>query len=771
MIPIPNFKLIAIIPLSECDNTFSKALDPGKVYQFHSEYNIQLDSKGNSVAFVLKDPNKGTPTDLYRLANGIQLTVSAIVGKNGTGKSSLMEMFYRAIYYLGVRTNFGTKRLLSTSVEKLEAHLKWLKNELHHLLTETGLPYDKYLVDQNPKDNFTPEMDQSLYLLQMVRRHQLTFDIKRAEEFKSLHRIIAAELNSKIIDTLRDINVQEEHEEKMEQKFHVSIIYETEEGIFELKCAHGKVSQTKFLPDGIPEDGQIPQFDLEKFFYTVSLNYSHHGLNAVSLGKWVNKLFHKNDAYITPLVLNPMRDDGNVDINKELRLSRERLASNILYELLHQEKSLQLDKYSLSKFMFSIKKNGPSTNHDSVVDPKTDEVFHWDLIQTKYGIKKEMLKRPNGQLALEYLSRKLTKILRNYTFLMEDPTEDEDPLKEYLDQDNSHVTRKIRQTVNYLKADVKVIHEIWSTIENPDPAFVHVPTEQLISYMKSFKLDFGEIPASKLIEYAFPGFFDVDFEFNFQDNPIRLSAMSSGEQQLIFNSNAILYHLYNIQSVAQNNTSAKANKRPRYRYVNIILDEMELYYHPEMQRRLVSDLLRDLNKLSPDMGIQGIHVSILTHSPFILSDIPVQSTLHLRNATDKARMYGHQSFGANIHEILRKDFFLNDGFMGEHAKREISLVIDSLKAHQYIPKDIMGGKTKLMINKRKKYAKDLFFDVDFLAHGILSKEQCENRVAIIGEPVLYQTLMELYQQAFGKEAQDFIQDQINFLQRLKNNKL
>jgi len=758
------FKLIAIIPLAKCDTLYTKTLEAGKPYRLHHEYQIQMDEKKSMVKSVKVDPKKAAPENLYRLSNGIGLSFSAIVGKNGTGKSTLMELFYRAIYFIGVQNKFGTKYLLSSSVQKLEGHLRWLQGELHYLLTAANMSYKGYHVPKNAPEKFEAPEDFSLYLLEVVRRHQLRFGIDRAKDFSALPRIIAAELNSHIADSSAELIEEKKREKQMEKGFRVSILYQIGTQVRELLCNDGKVSQSQFLPDGERDTQWNGDFDLEEFFYTISLNYSHHGLNAKHTGRWINKLFHKNDAYITPLVLNPMREDGNVDINKELQLSKERLATTILYELIHKGNSLQLDKYEISSFRFTRKANAKT-------DPerKGAKVQHWELIKEKYGVEESMANnRPNGVAALEYLSAKISKVSSGYNFLIEE-LEGEKDLSGFLEKDKSHVTRKIRQTANYLKAEPGLLDTIWKTDDNNDPDYVELSPEKVKAYMSGFINDLQTIEASQLIEYAFPAIFDVDFEFTYQDKPIMLSDMSSGEQQLIFNSNAILYHLYNIQSVAQSGQSRNKaeRKRPEYGYVNIILDEMELYYHPEMQRRYVDDMVRDLNKLNSNSAIKGLHVCILTHSPFVLSDIPSNSTLHLLAAADQESRYGHKSFGANIHELLRKDFFLSNGFMGEHAKKQIGLLIDSLQAHQNIPAELIRGNTQPIIDERISFAKALGLPEAFLRDGILTRPQCEALIDIIGEPVLYQSLMELFTLAFPKSSQGFIQSQIDFLNQLK----
>jgi len=276
--------------------------------------------------------------------------------------------------------------------------------------------------------------------MKFLRRHRLTFNTDRVDDLGGLGKVIAAELKSKISDLDAALRAENEDELEMVKGFHVSIIYDTGSEIWELRCANGAVSHIPFDANGQPVELTDPIFDLQKFFYTIVFNYAHHGLNALSLGRWINKLFHKNDAYFTPLVLNPMREDGKIDINKEIRLSKERLATTILYDLARSGSSLQLGKYEVSKFLLGIKKSIPNGGKD-LIDPKADEVFHLQLINDKYGIEKNAVNRPNSQKALEYLSGKLTKVSNSYDFLMDSNNGEEKGLSDFLDRDQSHVTR------------------------------------------------------------------------------------------------------------------------------------------------------------------------------------------------------------------------------------------------------------------------------------------------------------------------------------------
>lgn len=64
------------------------------------------------------------------------------------------------------------------------------------------------------------------------------------------------------------------------------------------------------------------------------INYSLYAYNSEILKgecsnskSWIDGLFHKNDGYQTPVVITPMRISGNIDVNKEEYLSRQRLLS------------------------------------------------------------------------------------------------------------------------------------------------------------------------------------------------------------------------------------------------------------------------------------------------------------------------------------------------------------------------------------------------------------------------------------------------------------
>ncbi|MEP6929669.1 MAG: AAA family ATPase [Flavobacterium sp.] len=398
------------------------------------------------------------------------------------------------------------------------------------------------------------------------------------------------------------------------------------------------------------------------------------------MGLWISKLFHKNDAYRTPVVINPMRTEGNFNINDELELSRERLISTLAYDFIQNPKNKNklLDKYNVSKYIFTPKDQRGETHWSDIAD---------NILIEKSGLKTIPLDFPYRNIAMSYLAKKIRKIGKNYEFLFEKENDKNTALEKYLKEDETHVTRKLVQTINYLKLANNSAHkEIWGKTKDNEP--VELEPADLKKYVELFGDEVENVAPEDIIKFVLPGFFNIDFEFKEDNgNAIKLSELSSGEQQSIFNVNAILYHLYNIQSVhpknVKDNKSSNNLSRPIYSNVNIVLDEVELYYHPEMQRGLVQTMMKSFENLKSSRGIKAINVCILTHSPFILSDVPAVNVLQLERDSkgfSKVRRNENESFAANINDLLADNFFLNETLVGDFAAQQIKDLIKRIKS-------------------------------------------------------------------------------------------
>ncbi len=148
-----------------------------------------------------------------------------------------------------------------------------------------------------------------------------------------------------------------------------------------------------------------------------------------------------------------------------------------------------------------------------------------------------------------------------------------------------------------------------------------------------------------------------------ENEPIPLSQLSTGEKQFLHVMSTIIYHVDNLRSV-------KSPNRMRYRKVNIMLDEAEMCFHPELQCKFIKKIM-DYIAGTRHNTYMTFNIIIVTHSPFILSDIPQCNILYLNEGIpdiqDKIN-----PFAANVNDILHQSFFMRDGFIGEFAKKKIS---------------------------------------------------------------------------------------------------
>lgn len=202
------------------------------------------------------------------------------------------------------------------------------------------------------------------------------------------------------------------------------------------------------------------------------------------------------------------------------------------------------------------------------------------------------------------------------------------------------------------------------------------------------------------------------------DETIEFSRLSSGEKQFAISVSTLLFHALNITPIE--------GVRPKYRNINLVFDEMELCFHPEYQRTFLSRFLDILAKLNLKNQTK-YNILMVTHSPFILSDIPQSNIMYL----SKGKMCNDEikinPFAANVNEILSQSFFLENGFMGEFAQRKINKLLNYLKS-------------------------------EYLTQGNLNKETVLSDISKIGDPLLSEALLELYRKKFKKDSTQLLID-------------
>lgn len=110
----------------------------------------------------------------------------------------------------------------------------------------------------------------------------------------------------------------------------------------------------------------------------------------------------------------------------------------------------------------------------------------------------------------------------------------------------------------------------------------------------------------------------------------------------------------------------------------LFLDEVETTLHPDMQRRLVAGIIDFCERFLPD---NHVHIIFATHSPQLLSDIPKGNVILLKRSDDDKRSIAEMTgntFGANVYDLLKDAFFMENGAVGEFATRKIGDLLSSL---------------------------------------------------------------------------------------------
>jgi len=430
------------------------------------------------------------------------------------------------------------------------------------------------------------------------------------------------------------------------------------------------------------------------FFYTIAVNYSLHGLNEVNSGKYISRLFHKNDGYQTPVVINPFRNKGTIEVGGELHFAQTRLLTNLLLNIANEGEIVPGKRVTGIKFLIDRVKFRRYEGHEMTKvieelekrnDLSLSEIFDmvyfaFTNVAPEHNVIKEKTWR---NYAMRYVIRKMIRIAQNYPeyhkFYEPSPIENVPGLKDikkYIDKlkkDHSHVTLKLRQALNFYRYDPLRADKEGVTIE---PDHVYIRNDIFVERLKSYADRNPERDPAEFISAA-----PFTPRFVLEDG-IEFHTLSSGEQQYIHSIQAVVYHILNVNSVFNSNSP----KSKTYECINIILDEIELYFHPEFQRRFVKDLLEYIGRLQVP-HIRGINLLFLTHSPFILSDIPATNVLRLKNGTVETEQ--PLTFAGNIHQMLASSFFMDatTGEVARHHYNEIITFYQAARSAEQVKKD------------------------------------------------------------------------------------
>ena len=416
------------------------------------------------------------------------------------------------------------------------------------------------------------------------------------------------------------------------------------------------------------------------FSMTNSIDKSIHKLN--------NGIYHEN----TIIYNRPNKDENIID----LKLEERQDIKNIIHLINEKSTPFKSDFFKPDKFFISFN------------DQKLYKGFSPESVNIMSLIE-SFEKDKNFIMLLKFTNLLyLVQLTNEYHKYMGTPKLGEElDLNEITEQEIDEFIKNI----DYKRYRIYILHELEqisqtneiSRIEELNRAFqffgfLHSFEDFIISYVGEFEINIKEFIKKDFID-KMPNYFEFDFV---SEENIRFNNLSTGEQDS-------LKIFYSIKDLIRKRDYLTDN-------YYILLDEIGNSLHPNWQKKLINDLIL-LFDLYKD---KTFHLIMTTHSPFILSDLPKENVIFLKDGKQIDALEKKQTFGANIHTLLSDGFFMDGGLMGEFAKSKINDVIKYLKREESI---------------------------------IQSDKEAKNIIDIIGEPILKNTLMTMYdEKIYSKES-------------------
>ena len=506
---------------------------------------------------------------------------------------------------------------------------------------------------------------------------------------------------------------------------------------------------------------------LSDLFYTIVVNYSSYSYNTndyfpehiedEELDKdetrdsvteeercWLCGIFHKNDGYQMPIVLNPFRANGQIDYNNEIDLLQTRI-----YLLAISNNSPLASIYKDKKpksFVFDILTDFSPTGTHLFTSIKTRlEMYYlhyisdWrhadehamDILGKRIvevwskcvglNLNKCCKSKDEGSIrrTLNYIVYKTIKISLTYAKYkryqedvknVEEELNGESGIEAYIKQlylDNTHITLKIKRAIAWL------IFAHYSTTMTKDkqgerwvtdseiPIFLFAKRVEDRLKNKSRYINganknvmakrYPDLPLHEwTVEELLPApSFRSDLRFSLLDEKgdntgkvVSMRSFSSGEKHIAGSLFTALYHIYNLYTLWGESENKKQGIK--YRFINLVFDEIELYFHPKYQTAFLKKLLDGINAMNVGDKIKGINIIISTHSPFVLSDIPNQNILCLESGVPKPWSSSCNTFCANVYDILNSGFFM-EKFVGDFAESKYHELIDRIEKYGDVP--------------------------------------------------------------------------------------
>lgn len=780
--------LLALRILPGCANYIRKCLSPDIFYYLNSDFEISCENNEEQIKLRRTDlPPIGSSFFCYDSINTPTINIAAIVGKNGDGKSSIIEVIIRLINNLANRRGLDPAEN-TLLVDKVCAELFYNINGVFYKLRSEAISdeqceisiirfkydaekncyvKDRELTDDEIKTNFFYTLV-SNYSHYAYNTEDFADESQYSdEEMHWLHRLFHKNdayqmpINLHPYRSKGNININREFS-LFKQRLLISVTkslvkdgnkYSTN---FEI---NGKTPKSLYLKD--PGVSKLQNVTLKEFFknnrnvnllvdeieeledFAHKMSYSTHPNEAVllecsklisnlyyylfnlipekhnpseMLSKWLSKAlrwmeregFLESDTDLSVLTkqLDEIVNDFDYSIKSDISFNSlskhlDEIKQFSLFQLYRLGEILEICKYweengmpIYNELASKNKDKGVRKKESSIklsIDPFIVFEDYDDLLETDRCIQYIIYKTLS--IFESYPSyRKIGNAIGTSKFVdilkMDKPLFELKDMKALFDKLGadwslkSHITLKLRQTYNFFNGNYPT-KKIYSLKINTKKEEDKKKNNKLNNEEDNIKKKDRDIYFSTLSKESIdtmsemdtlpPGIFDWDIKFisRRENDDIGLNSFSSGEKQKLMCQTATIYHLQNINSIA--------TEELHYSHVNLIFEEIELYFHPDWQRAFIDEMIHMIRGANLK-HIHSVNMLFVTHSPYILSDIPKSNVLFLKNGMPDYSMQ-ENTFGANINSLLKNGFFLPNIPMGEFAYKKINHLFSLLNGN------------------------------------------------------------------------------------------
>jgi predicted ATP-binding protein involved in virulence len=693
-----------------------------QVLNFGGKYFYDFEYITDNEITIYRKENKNYINNFY--TNEI-ISISGIVGANGTGKTSLLKVIHKS-YQENTPVIFVYERLNLKEIEYLIDNRIGSRNENGNIIEESK-PIVKFYESLEYK-----KFDFNSYI-------QLYYSPIYDKNISDFHTIL---------------NIESKHSEKtLEEIYNDSILKEV---IFLESDVSNKI---KYIYPDFPNYGnliikpkKLHKRDFTKVYIDSNLGNPNKGETLMyTIERDLSQDYLPSTKTLLKTYLSILKSGNVTDVLKEIwDLPQYKNINEQNSHLIHNSndfiKNIEIAilSYLFLNDTFAVTELTGTFDYNKILKAKSfEETLNYLLakyiIQTDKGFYDEPEEIDINDY--ETLIQKCDTLYNRFTVLS--------------GLDTKIIKEKIINDINGIKS-IRDFHDLiirnQNLIEKDSYLILNVKSKEtkeilsnIIQAYTKIKTYFSNIPIGMV------DFIEIEAD----------KKLSFGEKSLL-----------NLYSTLYEFTLGKNHTRESENYL-LILDEADLGYHPLWKRKYIDALNRTLpeifnglnvkvfdnikkKKINSQLKKPKIQLIFTTHDPLTLSDLPNYSIVFLKKMGSFSEVLKiddqerpTKTFGANISNLLSDSFFINEGLIGDFAKDKIEKVI--VKLNKLL--DLKNNNVYIDISEEKK---------------ILIKETIE----IIDEPIIKMKLIDMYNTIFEVSIENEISDleeRLKYLRNLKSN--